>query len=108
MNNMRQVPCDRWTGRMDTKILEQMIINEKEAGNTPFFINSMGGSTVMGSYDDHHEISRIAKKHGLWHHIDGCWGGFLAWSEKHTDLFDGAEKADSITMNVHKGQGVPN
>ena len=68
----------------------------------------MAGSTVMGSFDNQNEIADISKKHGLWHHIDGCWGGFLAWSDKHKHLFDGAERADSITMNCHKGQGVPN
>jgi glutamate/tyrosine decarboxylase-like PLP-dependent enzyme len=108
MDNMRQVPCDRWTGQMDTYALSQMIAEDKEKGNHPFFVNCMGGSTVMGSYDDQNAISEITKREGLWHHIDGCWGGFLAWSEKHKDLFAGSEKADSVTMNCHKGQGVPN
>lgn len=109
MNQMKQVPCDRWTGQMDTYALEQMIIAEKEKGNNPFFINCMAGSTVMGSFDKQNEIADIAKKHGLWHHVDGCWGGFLAWSDKHKKtLFDGIERADSVTMNCHKGQGVPN
>ena len=103
MNNMRQVPCDRWTGQMDTYALEQMIIKEKELGNHPFFVNCMAGSTVIGSFDKQNEIADIAKKHGLWHHIDGCWGGFLAWSDKHKHLFAGTERADSITMNAHKG-----
>jgi len=30
LQNMRQVPCERWTGQMDTYALEQMIIAEKE------------------------------------------------------------------------------
>lgn len=109
MKNMREVPCERWTGQMDTYALEQMIIAEKEKGNHPFFVNCMAGSTVMGAFDKQNEIADIAKKHGMWHHIDGCWGGFLAWSDKHKErLFAGTERADSITMNCHKGQGVPN
>jgi hypothetical protein len=35
----------------------------------------MAGSTVLGSFDNQNEIADIAQKHGLWHHIDGCWGG---------------------------------
>lgn len=62
----------------------------------------------MGAYDNQNEIADIAKKHGLWHHIDGCWGGFLAFSDKSKSLFAGCERADSLTMNTHKGQGVPN
>lgn len=94
---------------MDTYALEQMIIEDKELGNNPFFVNCMAGSTVLGSFDKQHEIADICKKHGQWHHIDGCWGGFLAWSDKHRkNLFAGTERADSITINCHKGQGMPN
>jgi len=109
MNQMRGVPCDRLTGRMSIEALEEMIEAEIAKGNKPFYVNSMAGSTVMGSYDDHKAISAICKKYGLWHHVDGCWGGFLAFAEKHRDkgLFDGAELADSISLNAHKGWGVP-
>jgi glutamate/tyrosine decarboxylase-like PLP-dependent enzyme len=78
-------------------------------GKNPFFLNSVAGSTVMGGFDDHHKLSEVAKKHGLWHHVDGCWGGFLAFSEMQEakKLFDGMEKADSVSINAHKGFGVP-
>lgn len=109
MNQMRGVPCDRMTGRMNLDALEEMIQNEIAAGNKPFFVNSMAGSTVMGSYDDHTAISAICKKYQLWHHIDGCWGGFLAFADKHRDkgLFEGSGLSDSISLNAHKGWGVP-
>lgn len=81
-----------------------MVIAEKEKGNHPFFVNCMAGSTVIGSFDKQHEIADICKKHNLWHHVDGCWGGFLVWSDKYKKtLFDGIERVDSITMNCHKG-----
>jgi len=61
----------------------------------------------MGSFDDQAAISAICKKYGLWHHVDACWGGYLAFSNKNKYLFDGVEKADSISINPHKGLGVP-
>jgi glutamate/tyrosine decarboxylase-like PLP-dependent enzyme len=61
----------------------------------------------MGSFDDHHAINAIARKYNMWHHVDACWGGFLVFSEKNRHLFDGSEKADSISTNPHKGMGVP-
>lgn len=67
----------------------------------------MAGSTVLGSFDDFTKVSEICKKHGVWNHIDGCWGGFLAFSEKNRHMFKGAELSDSITMNCHKGQPLP-
>lgn len=45
----------------------------------------------------------------MWHHIDACWGGFLIFAskEKQGNIFDGANRADSIAFNPHKGLGVP-
>jgi len=45
----------------------------------------------------------------MWMHIDGCWGGFLAFADKYKDrgLMDGANRADSLCFNPHKGLGVP-
>ena len=107
MNNMRDVPCERWTGAMSHEALEEMIVKDIEQGNKPFFVNSVASTTVMGSFDDHHAINAICRKYGLWHHVDACWGGFLAFSEKNRHLFDGSEKADSLSVNPHKGMGVP-
>ena len=54
-------------------------------------------------------MSEIAKKYGIWHHIDACWGGFLNWADDDVkgDLFKGVELTDSIAFNPHKGWGVP-
>ena len=62
----------------------------------------------MGSFDDHHALSAICKKYGMWHHVDACWGGFLVLSEQWKEkLFNGSEKFDSVAFNPHKGLGVP-
>ena len=61
----------------------------------------------MGSFDDFNKISEICKKHGLWNHVDACWGGYLAFSDKNKHLFDGIDQTDSLTINPHKGQGIP-
>lgn len=66
----------------------------------------MAGSTVMGSFDDFHAISDICQHYKLWHHVDACWGGFLAFG-KNQDLFKGVNRADSLSFNPHKGFGVP-
>lgn len=96
------------TGAMDHVALEKLIQEEIAKGNKPFFLNSVAGSTVMGSFDDHHALSAICKKYGMWHHVDACWGGFLVLSEQWKEkLFNGIEKIDSVAFNPHKGLGVP-
>jgi glutamate/tyrosine decarboxylase-like PLP-dependent enzyme len=101
------VEGDRMTGQMIPEKLEEAILREISRGNKPFFVNATAGTTVMGSFDDQNAMNFICKKYGLWHHIDGCWGGFLAFSDKHKHLFSGIENADSVTFNPHKGLGVP-
>mmetsp|Transcript_18073 Transcript_18073/g.30841 ORF Transcript_18073/g.30841 Transcript_18073/m.30841 type:complete len:469 (+) Transcript_18073:27-1433(+) len=108
INNLVNVPCDRMTGVMIPEKLEEALKAEIEKGNKPFFVNTLAGSTVMGGFDDQNAISAICKKYGVWHHIDACWGGYLVFSNKlKTTLFAGAEKADSISINPHKGLSVP-
>lgn len=94
---------------MDTEAFERLVEEQVALGNKPFFVNSLGGSTVLGGYDDHHKVADIAQKYGMWHHIDGCWGGSLAFSDKWKGvLFNGAERSDSMSINYQKGLGVPN
>lgn len=108
MNNMIQVAGDRRTGQMIPEALDAAIREQKALGKTPFFVNSVGGTTVFGSFDDQYAINAVCKEHGLWHHIDGCWGGIMAFSEKHKHLYAGSHLADSVSINAHKAFGVPN
>lgn len=64
---------------------------------------------MLGGFDKTREINEICKKYDIWHHVDSCWGGFLAWAspEKRQELFDGIELVDSLSFNPHKGWSVP-
>jgi glutamate/tyrosine decarboxylase-like PLP-dependent enzyme len=61
----------------------------------------------MGGVDDFNAIADLAEKYDMWFHIDGCWGGFLVWCEEGRKIFKGCERATSISINPHKGFGVP-
>ena len=92
---------------MNPKKLEDLILREIEKGNKPFFVNATSGTTVLGSFDDHYAINEVCQKYDLWHHVDACWGGFLALSKKHRHLLQGLELVNSMSFNPHKGLGVP-
>ncbi|KIW27857.1 uncharacterized protein PV07_07558 [Cladophialophora immunda] len=102
------VPVDPLSGEMDPEAFESLIEREKSKGNTPFYVNATAGTTVLGSFDPFAAIARIARKHGLWMHIDGAWGGSFVFSDslRQTRL-KGCELADSIAINPHKMLGVP-
>ena len=95
-----RIPCI--DGKMDPQALNEAIIQEKQNGNLPFIILSTAGTTVRGSFDDLNAISEIAQKHGIWHHVDAAWGGAALFSNKHRNLLNGIEKADSFAFDAHK------
>ncbi|KAF2767334.1 PLP-dependent transferase [Teratosphaeria nubilosa] len=103
---VHSVPVDE-QGRMKPGELDRMIEESKQAGETPFYINATAGTTVLGSFDPLDEISGVAKKHGLWLHVDGSWGGPVIFSEKQRHKLKGSELADSITLCPHKMMNIP-
>eukprot|EP00421_Protoceratium_reticulatum_P074832 CAMPEP_0168407072 /NCGR_PEP_ID=MMETSP0228-20121227/25974_1 /TAXON_ID=133427 /ORGANISM="Protoceratium reticulatum, Strain CCCM 535 (=CCMP 1889)" /LENGTH=556 /DNA_ID=CAMNT_0008420731 /DNA_START=15 /DNA_END=1683 /DNA_ORIENTATION=+ len=92
-------------GRMLAEKLEAAVLKAKEEGKKPFFVGSTAGTTVLGAYDPVAAISDICERHGLWHHVDGCWGGGALLSPDKRHLMEGAERADSIAWNPHKMAG---
>ncbi|KAL4924304.1 uncharacterized protein BDV17DRAFT_284774 [Aspergillus undulatus] len=100
------VPIDK-EGRMIPSELEKLVEKALGEKRTPFYVNATAGTTVMGSFDPFNEIAAICKKHNLWLHIDGSWGGSFAFSQRQRHKLAGAEKANSIAINPHKMLGVP-
>ncbi|RDW86319.1 pyridoxal phosphate-dependent decarboxylase family protein [Aspergillus mulundensis] len=100
------VPIDK-EGRMIPAELEKLVEKALSEKRTPFYVNATAGTTVMGSFDPFEDIAAICKKHNLWLHIDGSWGGSFAFSKRQRHKLAGAEKANSIAINPHKMLGVP-
>lgn len=102
------VPVDPISGQMDPKAFESLILREKGKKKTPFYVNATAGTTVLGSFDPFPAIAQIARKYGLWMHIDGAWGGSFVFSDALRErALRGCELADSIAINPHKMLGVP-
>lgn len=102
------IPVDELTGQILPEKFEELVIEQISKGKTPFYVNATAGTTVLGSFDPFPEISAIAKKHGLWMHIDGAWGGSFAFSSTlRNKWLKGTELGDSIAINPHKMLGVP-
>ena len=50
--------------------LEQLLLEDKQRGLSPFFVNCTSGTTVYGAFDPINAIADICQKYGLWLHID--------------------------------------
>jgi glutamate decarboxylase len=102
------VPVDPVSGEMDPRELESLVRREKDRGNTPFYVNATAGTTVLGSFDPFVAVAEIARKHNLWMHVDGAWGGGLVFSDAlKRRALKGCGLADSIAVNPHKMLGTP-
>eukprot|EP00058_Branchiostoma_floridae_P018719 XP_002604208.1 hypothetical protein BRAFLDRAFT_73453 [Branchiostoma floridae] len=92
---------------MDTEKLEEAIEKDSKEDLIPFVIAATAGTTDVGSVDPVAELADVAERHGVWLHVDACYGGFFVLCDSVKHLFKGVERADSFTCDPHKGLFVP-
>jgi len=106
LDNVVVVATDE-NGRMRPDALEAAILRVKEEGKDPLVVNATIGTTVLGAFDPLPDIADVCQRHGLWLHVDACWGGSALLSDTHRPLLAGLERADSVSWNPHKMLGAP-
>lgn len=72
-----------------------------------FAVVATGGTTNAGIIDDLSGVGDICKKEKLWFHVDAAYGGGALVADSVRHLFNGIEKADSITIDPHKWMFSP-
>lgn len=87
--------------------LRLQIEADKAAGLNPFLVVSSAGTTDVGAIDPLTEIARVAREHGLWHHIDAAYGGFFILTDDGKHKLQGIELGDSVVIDPHKGLFLP-
>jgi len=107
-NNLVKVATNR-AGQMQLDALEKAIETAKAAGKAPFYVCATAGTTVTGAFDDLVGIRRICDRHGMWLHVDACWGGSAVLSGRADvrQLLTGMGSTDSFAWNPHKFMGLP-
>jgi aromatic-L-amino-acid decarboxylase len=103
---VRAVPSDG-AFRLRVDELERAIAEDRATGKTPFAIVGNAGTTNTGAVDDLSALADLARKEGLWFHVDGAYGGFFALTERGRRVMAGMERADSIALDPHKGLFLP-
>ena len=100
-DNIVKVATDE-KGRMIPAELDRMITRHRAEGADPFFVGATSGTTVLGAFDPLEEIASVCRRHGLWFHVDGAWGGPAVFSRRHRHLLAGCHLADSLAWDAHK------
>lgn len=88
-------------------LFERAIKTDIRKGMKPFFLVASAGTTNTGAVDPMSELAIIAKKYGLWYHIDAAYGGFFNLCEEGEKILRGIERSDSIVLDPHKGLFIP-
>ncbi len=103
---LRKIPLNAQF-QMDTVELERAIKADRDAGLTPFLIAATAGTVDVGAIDPLDAIAGIARREGLWFHIDGAYGALGMLSADIAPQLKGIELADSIAFDFHKWGQVP-
>lgn len=93
--------------RMHAGSLDKAITRDRAAGLRPFLVVSAAGTTNTGAVDPLDAIADVCDTHGLWHHVDGAYGGAFVLCPEGRDRLQGIERAQSITIDPHKGMFLP-
>src|SRR5438477_4652292 len=88
---------------MDVGALEAAIDKDDD----PFLIVASAGTTNTGAVDDLDAVGDLSQRHGLWLHVDAAYGGFFQLTQRGKQKLKGIERADSITLDPHKGMFLP-
>ncbi len=103
---VRLVAADK-ERRIQTRKLEELIAADRANGRKPFLIVGSVGTTNTGAVDDLQALADVATRERLWLHLDAAYGGFFALTERGRNRMMGIERADSITLDPHKGLFLP-
>src|SRR5690606_6969875 len=94
------VPVDS-DHRMIPEALEELL-TQYSADHTPIAVVATAGTTDFGSIDPLPEIAEITARHNVWMHVDAAYGFGSLFSDNLRGLLTGIERADSITLDLHK------
>jgi aromatic-L-amino-acid decarboxylase len=105
-DQVRAVPTDEHY-RLDVDALREQVRRDREDGYEPFLLVANAGSTNTGAVDPLHELADLADEEDVWLHADAAYGGFFTLTDRGAERLGGMQRADSITLDPHKGLFLP-
>ena len=87
---------------MSVPALERTVSDDLAAGLVPAFVCSAVGTTGTTAVDPVRQVGEVARRRGMWHHVDAAYAGTAMLCEEFRHHQDGLELADSYTFNPHK------
>ncbi len=105
-DNLRLVPFDKkYAMRADA--LAEMVAADIANGDLPCAIVATVGTTATTAIDPVAQIAEVARRHGIWLHVDAAMAGSAMILPECRWMWEGIEGADSLVINAHKWLGAP-
>ena len=105
-DRVRCIPADAQF-HLPMGALRDAIAKDRRDGLVPFMVVSNAGTTNTGAVDPLDEIADLCANELLWHHVDGAYGAFFQLCDDTRDVLRGLDRADSLTLDPHKGMFMP-
>ncbi|MEU9575784.1 pyridoxal phosphate-dependent decarboxylase family protein [Streptomyces chilikensis] len=102
---LRRVPVDE-RHRMRPDELQRALVRDRAAGFTPVAVVATAGTTLTGAVDPLAAVADVCGREEVWLHVDGAYGVSAAATRRAAHLFDGLDRADSVTVDAHKWLGL--
>ena len=102
---LRKVDLDA-ARALDAAALDRCIASDIAAGLRPCAIVATTGTTATTAMDPIGACAELARRHGLWLHVDAAMAGSAMILPECRRLWQGIEGADSIVVNPHKWLGA--
>ena len=105
-DNLRLVNCDE-NFAMQPDALDRLVRQDLEDGIVPCAVVATTGTTATTAIDPVGGLAEVARRHGLWLHVDAAMAGSAMILPECRWMWNGIEGADSIVLNAHKWLGAP-
>ena len=105
-DHLVRIPVTGELRGIDLTALEAAIVADRQAGLLPAGIIASVGGTSVGGTDDIAGVCEVARRHGLYVHVDAAWAGSAMICPEFRHFWSGVENADSVVFNPHKWLGA--
>jgi tyrosine decarboxylase len=102
-SNFRVIPTSAASGYgLTADSVRSAVEADIASGLVPLYLCATVGTTGVGAVDPLHDLGELAQRFRMWMHVDAAYAGSALICPEFQDCIDGAELADSVSMNPHK------
>jgi len=94
--------------RLDYNDLETKLITYNNGKTSKVVaVVAQAGDSRTTTIENFEKIALTTRKYNVWLHVDACHGGVALFSKNLKEKMQGIEMADSVSIDPHKGLGIP-